>query len=114
MIYIEVLNNTLEYNVSYHLKSLVLVMWIREITENIQLSKVNNRKTRKICSKLTIETQEKDHCCQEYSKSAIEFPADIYLLKFNNRNTRTRCEICSKLAIKTPGKRQAWFWCLYC
>ena len=37
-------------------------MWIREITENIQLSKVNNRKTTKICSKLTIETQEKDHC----------------------------------------------------
>ena len=29
-------------------------------------------------------------------------PAGIYLLKFNNRNTRTRCEICSKLAIKTP------------
>ena len=25
----------------------------------------------------------------------------IYLLKVNNRNTRTRCEICSKLLIKT-------------
>ena len=24
------------------------------------------------------------------------FPADIYLLKVNNGNTRTRCEICSK------------------
>ena len=23
-------------------------------------------------------------------------PAGIYLLKVNNRNTRTRCEICSK------------------
>ena len=30
-------------------------------------------------------------------------PAGIYLLKVNNRNTRTRCEICSKLTIKTPG-----------
>ena len=29
-------------------------------------------------------------------------PADIYLLKVNNRNTRTRCEICSKLTTKTP------------
>ena len=29
--------------------------------------------------------------------------AGIYLLKVNNRNTRTRCEICSKLTIKTPG-----------
>ena len=25
--------------------------------------------------------------------------ADIYLLKVNDRNTRKRCEICSKLAI---------------
>ena len=30
------------------------------------------------------------------------FPANIYLLKVNNRNTRKRCEICSKLTIKTP------------
>ena len=28
-------------------------------------------------------------------------PASIYLLKVNNRNTRTRCEICSKLTIET-------------
>ena len=38
-------------------------------------------------------------------------PAGIYLLKVNNRNTRTRCEICSKLTIKTPERS---FWCLYC
>ena len=29
-------------------------------------------------------------------------PANIYLLEVNNRNTRKRCEICSKLTIKTP------------
>ena len=28
-------------------------------------------------------------------------PAGIFLFKVNNRNTRTRCEICSKLTIKT-------------
>ena len=28
-------------------------------------------------------------------------PAGIYLLKFNNRNIRIRCEICSKLTIDT-------------
>ena len=39
------------------------------------------------------------------------FPAGIYLLKVNNRNSRTRCEICSKLTIKTPERS---FWCLYC
>ena len=31
----------------------------------------------------------------------------IYLLKVGNRNTRTRCEICSKLKIKTP-ERHHW------
>ena len=40
----------------------------------------------------------------EFSK--ILFPARIYLLKFNNRNTRTCCEICSKLTIKTPERHQ--------
>ena len=34
------------------------------------------------------------------------------MFKVNNRNTRTRCEICSELTIKTPGRRQ-WrvFYC---
>ena len=31
------------------------------------------------------------------------YPANIYLFKVNNRNSRKRCEICSKLTIKTPG-----------
>ena len=33
------------------------------------------------------------------------FPAGNYMFKVNNRNTRTRCEICSKLTIKTPERR---------
>ena len=32
-------------------------------------------------------------------------PAGTYLLKVNNRNTKTRCEICLKLTIKTPERR---------
>ena len=35
--------------------------------------------------------------------------ANIYFFKVNNRNTRRRCEICSKLTIRTPEWRQ---WCL--
>ena len=31
--------------------------------------------------------------------------ANIYLFKVNNKNTRKRCEICSKLTIKTPERR---------
>ena len=32
--------------------------------------------------------------------------ATIYLLKVNNRNTRTKCEIFSKFTIKIPEQRQ--------
>ena len=39
------------------------------------------------------------------------YPVNIYLLKVNNRNTRTRCEICSKLTIKTP-ERCTSSWCI--
>ena len=34
------------------------------------------------------------------TRSSFSFPSGIYLLKITNRNTRTRCEICSKLTIK--------------
>ena len=43
--------------------------------------------------------------CNSTCKEVNLFPAGIYLLKVNNRNTRTRCEICSKLTIKTPDYR---------
>ena len=33
------------------------------------------------------------------------YPAGNCMFKVNNRNTRTRCEICSKLTIKTPERR---------
>ena len=33
------------------------------------------------------------------------FPVGIYLLKFNNRNTRTKCGICSELKITTPNQK---------
>ena len=30
--------------------------------------------------------------------------AGIHLLKVNNKNTKTRCEICSKLTVNTPER----------
>ena len=37
------------------------------------------------------------------------FPAGNYMFKVNNRNTRTGCEICSKLNIKKPErKKRMW------
>ena len=34
-----------------------------------------------------------------------EFPANIYLFNVNKRNTRKKCEICSKLTIKTERRQ---------
>ena len=34
-------------------------------------------------------------------------PANVYLSKVNNKNTRKRCEICSKLTIKTSDLRRS-------
>ena len=39
------------------------------------------------------------HICVTWGKANL---ADIYLFIVNNRNTRKRCETCSKLTIKTP------------
>ena len=41
--------------------------------------------------------------------SESKLAANIYLFKVNNRDTRKRCEICSKLTIKTPERRH-WLW----
>ena len=32
------------------------------------------------------------------------YPTNTYLLNVNNKNTRKRCEICSKLTITTPER----------
>ena len=40
--------------------------------------------------------------CRNYAN----IQTGIYQLKVNNRNTRTRCEMCSKLTIKAPEGRQ--------
>ena len=42
-------------------------------------------------------------------------PSGNYMFKFINRNTRTRCEICSKLTIKIHLKIfHTLFYCFYC
>ena len=42
---------------------------------------------------------------EPFSWIKIITPARNYMFKVSNRNTRTRCEICSKLTIKTPERR---------
>ena len=49
----------------------------------------------------------KDWCRMWRDLKDSIYPVDIYMFKANNRNTKTRCEICSKLTIKIP-KRRHW------
>ena len=46
------------------------------------------------------------HAKREVYCERTVYPAGNYMFKVNNRNTKTRCEICSKLTIKTPERRQ--------
>ena len=41
------------------------------------------------------------------SVHCAKYPAGNHIFKVNHRNTRARCEICSKLTIKTP-ERHHW------
>ena len=74
---------------------------IKVINKKFEVKEDRKEKERQI-SKLKTEVKtlnEKDGIW-----IVINNPVSIYLLKVNNRNTRARCEICSKLTIK----------CLYC
>ena len=42
----------------------------------------------------------------DYRLGVTSIPAGIHVFKVNNRNNRTRCEICSELTIKTLKRRQ--------
>ena len=83
----------------------------------------------KINEKLLVQTNDKiftinsviflSNCTMNKEQVEFEFlncsQDGIYLFKVNNGNTRTMCEICSKLTIKTPERRHRHrFWCLYC
>ena len=50
----------------------------------------------------------KQFVTHSYSLGLI--PVGTYIYKVNNKNTRTKWEICSKLTIKTPKRRQDQ-WC---
>ena len=42
---------------------------------------------------------------QATNKDSI-YPVGNFMFKINNKNTRARCEICSKLTVKTPERRR--------
>ena len=56
-----------------------------------------------------MQIQVKQQCLnKDFNNQEINsYPAGNCMFKVNNRNTRTRCEICSKLTIKTPERRRS-------
>ena len=71
---------------------------------------IENTLTKQYPMYLLILSGEIKRIKMEVEELVFDFTEDlesvgIYLLKLNNRNTITRCEICSKLTIKTSGER---------
>ena len=58
--------------------------------------------------KLTLQKYRKQFCWRFFISGVwnVKNPAGNYILKLNNKSTRTRCEICSKLTIKTLERRR--------
>ena len=77
-------------------KYCTLIWMCHSCTNNMEIDRHNGRYLRVIYS---------NHHLRNYLKR-IALPTGIYLLKAINRNTRTRCEIFSKLTIKTLERRR--------
>ena len=77
----------------------------------VLMAKINKKSFKKYDWKKNQDNQEflKIYKTISYLLQVIgngEIPVGIYLLRVNTRNTWTRCEICSKLTITTPDRRQ--------
>ena len=55
---------------------------------------------------LRIQSEYRKIQTRKNSVFGLPYPANNYFFKVNNRSTRKRCEICPKLTIKTPLRRQ--------
>ena len=56
--------------------------------------------------KISLKNEGKKFLSQIRAQNFEALQAGIYLLKVHNKSTRIWCEICSKLTIKTPERRQ--------
>ena len=72
-------------------------MYRRDFTNDIKLNRILKQQTKEkeeISTAVTLELQQEEPS-----------PDGNYMFKVNNRNTRKRREICSKLTIKIPERR---------
>ena len=107
--------------------TIFLYFWVSKLIESLETTISPNKN---LCYKaqLSLEVLEVFRstsllwnliCCQvvlnepDFTKQPIGDgnPVVNYMFNVNNRNTRTRFEICLRLTIKTPKRS---FWCFYC
>ena len=78
--------------------------WDREKKINIEKNISESRKMFENRELFCYKSREK--ILNSINSNSTNLPANICLFKVNNKNTRKRCEICSKLIIKTEEWRQ--------
>ena len=78
--------------------------WDREKKINIEKNISESRKMFENGELFCYKSREK--ILNSINSNSTNLPANICLFKVNNKNTRKRCEICSKLIIKTEEWRQ--------
>ena len=100
-------------NFSNIMKNIFNSISIYSWKKNSSVTKIHIRKILQMLWKMfliqSLYILEKKILISKYKKqlcSKANNPANIYLFKVNNRNTRKRCEIFSKLTIKTPEWRR--------
>ena len=71
----------------------------------VHYDNANKNKSAVGCAYRQNKIKQQDLIIQESKKTKRNFPANIYLFKVNNKNTRKRCEICSQLT-KIPERHQ--------
>ena len=77
-------------------KFLLLQLWFMNYSESNTISWAINKNSKTATTKSSSRT---------HRNLKAQTPANIYLFKVNNKNSRKMSEICSKLIIKAPEQR---------
>ena len=104
MLFLRGLISILLFKIWYPFRNKENVKWNLPLLLNIIINKLQNFKDQLYVT-VSIITYRVIYLSRWELIPAI--PASFhYLLRINDRNTTTRCQICSKLTIKTPKGRQ--------
>ena len=107
------INWKVQHNVRQHQSKTLEYLKIQEslrsenLTEYYYICKEQKQPSRDVLRKRCSENMQQIYRRTPMPKCDFNNLASIYMFKVNNRNTRNRCEICSKLTIKTLALNDA-------